>query len=269
MEGLYSVFLWRGHFAVDVYIPCKSDKKSDSEGEIAKWKIFNCFKKTTIYLPLSSMILFVGGVTLVESPTLIIPYFFGTIGCIMLALMTYRNTNPYPWSKTKTFDDFLSILIHGKQLSVQKNDNIEPNQNLKEATIFKQVIETRLLENQKEKEEQLKEYNNAQQEQIKFNSEVTKLTDKTKVANREAMLMAPFKSIIYPYQLMLANVVYALRFTSSVFLWENSFASFWITFGCFALFFVCLIIPWSFILTWTCRILVWTLLGPWIKFADM
>merc|ERR1711862_740160 len=86
---------------------------------------------------------------------------------------------------------------------------------------------------------------------------------------KEKLLMAPLKPYIYPFQVMLADFVYALRFTSSVLCWESSYLSFWVTFISFVLFLVCLIIPWAFILTWTMRFLVWTLLGPWMKLADL
>merc|ERR1711862_478103 len=86
---------------------------------------------------------------------------------------------------------------------------------------------------------------------------------------KEKLLMAPLKPYIYPFQVMLADFVYALRFTSSVLCWESSYLSFWVTFISFVLFLVCLIIPWAFILTWTMRFLVWTLLGPWMELADL
>jgi len=264
MEGFYAVFLWRGHYGLDVYLPCKSDSNSED----AKWK-FDCFKKNKIYLPLYSMVLFVGGVTLVESPTLCIPYFFGTIACIMLALQSLRNNNPSPWVATKTFDDYLSVLLYGKQLSIQKKVDIKPNENKEEAALYRKELEDRLLKEAEEREEQFLEYTKAQEEQTKFVAEVTSLERKSIIHSKEAVLLAPFKAIIYPYQMMLVNIVYALRYTSSIFSWENSYISFWITLISFVLFLVCLVIPWAFILTWSMRIIVWTLLGPWMKFADI
>ena len=263
MNGFYTVLLWRGHFGLDMYLPCGKDTDE-------KWK-FSCLRKNTIYLPLYSIVLFISGVTLVEKPTLIIPYFFLFIVCTMLGIMSFKNANPSPWVQTKTFDDFLSILLFGKQLSVQKNDSITPDQNKEEARLYRKELEDRLMKHQKEKQEQILEYTKAQDEQTKFTTEVWKLKEKSKIAlraDREAILMAPFKPIIYPYQLMLANTVYMLRFASSILVWENSFASFWITFISSILFLVCLVIPWSFILTWLTRIIVWTILGPWMKIAD-
>jgi len=215
------------------------------------------------------MVLFVGGVTLVESPTLCIPYFFGTIACVMLALQSFRNNNPSPWVATKTFDDYLSVLLYGKQLSIQKKVDIKPNENKEEAALYRKELEDRLLKEAEEREEQFLEYTKVQEEQTKFNAEVSSLERKSIIDSKEAVLLAPFKAIIYPYQMMLVNIVYALRFTSSIFSWENSYTSFWITLISFVLFLVCLVIPWAFILTWLMRIIVWALLGPWMKFADI
>merc|ERR1711862_898329 len=147
---------------------------------------------------------------------------------------------------------------------------IEPNEHKEEAIMYWKDLEDQLLKHKKEKEEQALEATKAQEEQNKFNSEVEEVKTGLNIANanKENIIMAPLKPLLYPIQLLLGKVVYTLRFTSSVFLWQSSYVSFWVTFTSLVLFLVFLIIPWAFIITWVMRILVWTLLGPWMKLVD-
>merc|ERR1712083_629378 len=98
--------------------------------------------------------------------------------------------------------------------------------------------------------------------------EKTKLDSQLSFKSRTNPLLVPFKPILYPIQLQLESVVQLLRLLKGVFLWDNSYASFWVTACSFILFIVTWIIPWRFIIRWTSRILVWTFLGPWMKFVD-
>lgn len=63
LKALPFVILWRGHFRIPIVAIRMSREK----------KFY--LKRTTIYFPLHSVISFISGITLVERPFLIIPYF--------------------------------------------------------------------------------------------------------------------------------------------------------------------------------------------------
>merc|ERR1712174_111062 len=75
----------------------------------------------------------------------------------------------------------------------------------------------------------------------------------------------PMKPILYPVQKNLGIVCDVLRVMKNLIIWEECYYSFWLTMGSFVVGVACLFVPWRFLAIWSCRIFVWTLLGPWMK----
>ena len=81
--------------------------------------------------------------------------------------------------------------------------------------------------------------------------------------------LAPFKDLLLPLQQVLHGLCIALRVGCSVVVWRDSYVAFWIVTASFAASFCLLWIPWAFLLSWSFKILVWVLLGPWMKLLDI
>lgn len=60
-----------------------------------------------------------------------------------------------------------------------------------------------------------------------------------------------------------------LRHARFIIFWQESYFAFWIASACFLLAFMFMFVPWFFLIRWTCRIIVWTVFGPWMKLVDV
>uniref|UniRef100_A0A6T7HEA3 C2 domain-containing protein n=1 Tax=Attheya septentrionalis TaxID=420275 RepID=A0A6T7HEA3_9STRA len=66
----------------------------------------------------------------------------------------------------------------------------------------------------------------------------------------------------------LSNSLVKLRSASNIMSWQDSYASFWIANCALLLVLPLAFIPWSLVIRWGARIMVWTLLGPWMILLD-
>ena len=80
--------------------------------------------------------------------------------------------------------------------------------------------------------------------------------------------MNPLKPILHPVQKILHDVLVAIRVAKSIVVWEENYYPFWIATGSFLASLLIFFIPWGWILRWTVRVVVWVVLGPWMKVVD-
>ena len=83
------------------------------------------------------------------------------------------------------------------------------------------------------------------------------------------IILAPFKDILMPVQILLYKTCITLRVASSIIMWNDSVISFWLVTIALALSLIVFYIPWTFLLRWTFKILVYVFLGPWMKLVDI
>jgi len=259
-ESAPSVLLWKNHFDVSIPVPCKCADSSKDKTFFRKY-----FKTIQVNIPLHSMIAFIAGITLIEDVGLIVPYFFGSIAWLLLAVLEYRNDNPSPWSKCKTFEHFLSILLFGEEVHFIPT-NIKPHENEKESIAYLAELEKRRLEVEEETKKANEEYIKLQEEANKNSAQLEKF--QVDIATKTSSFV-PFKSYLYPIQMQLESLCWFLRCLRSVVLWEECYYSFWITLTSTVLAIVSYFIPWNWIFLWTSRIVVWLVLGPWMKLVDI
>ena len=212
-----SVLLWKNHFDISIPVLCKcSDSSKD---KTFFWKYF---KTTQVNIPLHSMIVFIAGITLIEDVELIVPYFFGIIAWLILAVLEYRNDNPSPWSKCKTFEYFLGILLFGEKVHFILT-NIKPHENKKESIAYLAELQKRRLEVEKETKKANEEYIKLQEEVNKNNAQLEKF--QVDIATKTSSFV-PFKSYLYPIQMQLESLCWLLSCLRSVVLWEECYYSF-------------------------------------------
>jgi len=81
--------------------------------------------------------------------------------------------------------------------------------------------------------------------------------------------LRPLKPILYPYQKMMQGYIQTGRMAKNIVLWYESYYAFWLTTIAFVLSAVAFFVPWSFVLTWSFRVIVIVGLGPWMKIVDI
>ena len=80
--------------------------------------------------------------------------------------------------------------------------------------------------------------------------------------------MNPLKPILHPLQKVLDFILVKVRIIRSIIMWEENYYPFWIITVSFWTSLLVFFIPWGWIFRWTIRVVVWTILGPWMKIVD-
>jgi hypothetical protein len=147
-------------------------------------------------------------------------------------------------------------------------DSIKQQQNRKEAEEFLEYWKNRIKLTE---EAASKAYAESVKEQEEYERAMEGLGgDETDITTKGSGLsIDPLKIVLHPLQLQLAVAVKYVRYVKYIFSWQECYLSFWIAIGCFLLSIICSFIPWFFLIRWSCRILVWTVFGPWMKLVDV
>jgi hypothetical protein len=241
-DAAISLLFWRGQFDVRIY------------SEIYK-------------LPVHSITAFLTFIILVERPTYIPSFFFASISWVMIAIMFHRRHHPNPWRKCKSFFElFLTLALGNSQTGPHI---IQANQNKDEAVAFEEQIRKRIVEAERLS---LKAAKDAEEEQAQAERDLKEIgeTDNDISTKKvRGISIDPFRRIMEPIQGYLQLACRIIRYIRNILLWEECYLAFWITSGCFILSIACLFVPWSFLILWTSRIIVWTIFGPWMRLVDL
>jgi len=271
-DALINLLLWRGNHRVDVRIPVKpSEQNADGADalndmtmkERLSYLVERYTKKTTILLPIHSMTLFFSAVTLVEKPSLLPSYIFGSIAWLLIAVMGFRHNNPDPWDQPKTFRDIVEILLVGEPL--EPPPTITKNQNKKEASAYRKKWADKIKELEKNSVEEKRRAVREAREEAEIDSAEVDLGTESK----GGLNLNPLKPFLLPVQKNLGKLLECVRFMKNVMLWEECYFAFWITCACIILGVFSLFIPWTFIVIWSTRLAVWAGCGPWMKLVDI
>ena len=242
-DALISLLLWRGHF------PCT-------------------IAGHTIKLPLHSINGFISLTILVEHPRLAPSFFFASIGWLLLAVMGWRRRSPDPWSRCKPYRHFAETMASGHSLSPAVS--IEAFENAEEAAKFQEAMQKRIIDAEEAAKIAYEQQQKEQEEEMREMEGIGGDTDiSTKQGSGIVSSIDVFRPFLYPIQQYLGITVGYVRIIRNVFIWEESYISFWMTTGCFILGVVFFFLPWLFLLQWTARIIVWVVFGPWMKLVDV
>jgi hypothetical protein len=212
----------------------------------------------SVLLPVHSFIFFCSALTLVEKPYLIVPFTFLGIAWIMLATLTLRRQHPSPWHSCPSFWHYLTLLRTGE--SPRPITSIKESEGSEAAQAYDQAWSQRLEEDRKvaEKKAEL---------QLHLDS-IGDENISTKV-DWGAIIPLDLLNRLQRYQGIIGRVCKFFRLIKIIVTWEESVVSFWMTAGFLLAGIVSLLLPWTFLLTWTGRLIVWGLFGPHMKVVDL
>ena len=196
-----------------------------------------------IHIPLRSIILFLGGILLVERPTYFPALFTALIGWIMLILLGMQRNNDSPWSKPRSYWDYLLITLYGKSSPITI-EAIKSEDNLKND------------EDDKEEQSELTKLLNRFSANAMYNAALSSLArEEWEIKNQPTKTgLNLFSRILYPVQAILVAVVQPLRMCAKVASWEKYEISFFITTFSFLISFIFIFVPWGFLFHWIFRV---------------
>jgi hypothetical protein len=218
-----------------------------------------------IKIPVHSMIAFYAATTFVESPTLWFSYFWFGNAWLLLAIQSWRNTTPHAWNRITPFGRILMMMLLDKAASPEV---IPANFQEKEAKDFEEHMEERI---KKAEEDALRRYEENNKMWAEHQAETAELDQvgETDISTKKLSLPSPFKGTFYPIQQLLNTICFYLRIVRNIYLWDEPYYAALLTAGSIVIGIVFYILPWSFLLRWTGRIIAWTVFGPHMKLVDV
>lgn len=266
-DAVISLIFWRGHFPLSFRIPGRAAVKADEEEKAGFLHSYT--NRFTVFLPLHSFNAFVIAVLLAERPSLAPSFFFLGIGWLLLAVMGYRRRSPNPWSRCKSFGEFVQTLVFGECMtyppSIAKNENEEQVKAFEEK--WERRIEAAEAAAARKNEERMQELKEHEELMAEIGGTGIETDLSTKMDGGTSF--DPLKPILFPIQQYLGKTCDAVRFCRNVICWEEPYYSFWLAAASLALGFIFFFVPWAFLFQWLSRLVAWSCFGPWMKLVDI
>mmetsp|Transcript_435 Transcript_435/g.674 ORF Transcript_435/g.674 Transcript_435/m.674 type:complete len:828 (-) Transcript_435:139-2622(-) len=213
-----------------------------------------------IWCPMHSVFVFTAAVLAIEFPLMIPTIVFYSVAWILLAIGYNSSIHPDPWQRCKSVGELNMVRLTGR--SIHGPIHIEPNVGVEEAVALKKL--------DKVKAARVKSF---LLDLMKVGLKVRKIYKKADVANiaittEESTSWSILGNSLYYVHLMLYSMVTIL----------NTFRNFanWKGYGAYSLSMqfvfmgtIFLVFPMQYVLLWTARVVVWVLLGPWMKVIDI
>ena len=259
------MLLWRGHSPVNIRIPRFSWRSGISP-------LDRISRPVTLLLPVRSMFAFAWGVAISRNFELIPSFVVWALGWFMVVSATVGRDHPNPWNRPRTFGELLHVLVFGRtprRPPIVSNQNQAEIQNYQEEEQRKKEVYERILDNLRKEEERLLGTDVFDDADVAGGDLDLDIAAKAAAALAQMTLLSPFSSTLLPLQMRLHEVCVNFRKAKSVFLWRDSYISFWIVIACGAGSLILAFVPWAFILKWTFTVSVWVFLGPWMKLVDI
>jgi hypothetical protein len=166
--------------------------------------------------------------------------------------------------------ELLGILLFNKSFTRVK---VDANENIEEIIKYDEYLEEReemrkeALENMRvERENNEKKLQEEGEEQDHQDFDRKNTTIRGELTQ---LTLAPFKSFLLPAQMTLYKACVVLRIASSIIMWNDSVAAFWIVTAALLSSLLVAWVPWAFLFRWAFKVFVWTVLGPWMKLVDI
>jgi hypothetical protein len=233
LDVMMGIFLWRGRLQVS--------------------------KNRSIWFPLHSMVLLFTVALAFERPLLIPPIFFYGIAWIMLSINYNASRHPNPWKRVKSSERNTMVVLLGR--SLHPPIEIEPNQGVEEDIKLSKLD---LLKAER--------ISTLVQELMRFSLEIYGIYSKTsetsvKIATEEANWSLLAGRLLYIHMLLKYLCQY-IRMFRGIINWNGYYAHS-LTMNCIIIATVWTILPVSGVMSWGFRLLIWTMLGPWMKLLDV
>jgi hypothetical protein len=212
---------------------------------------------------------FAWGMILARDFDMIFSFFFFWVAWVLLATSEFRRNNPNPWKRPRSYWELLGVLLFNKSCCRVK---VEPNENIEEIINYDDFVSER-ERTRKEALESMRAERENNEKRLQEEEEELDHQDFDRASHVKGgitqLTLAPFKSFLLPAQIALYKICVLLRVTSSIVVWNDSVAAFWVVTTAFLSSFVVAWIPWAFILRWAFKIFVYIALGPWMKLVDI
>lgn len=257
------MLLWRGHYPIHFRVPCPRRTSREQVGCLDRWT-----RVVTIKLPIHSMISFGWGIVLARDFEKFPSFLVFAVAWFLLATMEHARNRPLAYVRPKSYWELLGVLLFNLSpgpITVKRNENLDAINEYNESRAALK----------KAREEVVK---TIQMEQKKYeaylNMEVSKLEEEVDIMTQargglSSLTLAPFKGVLLPLQRALHGICIMLRITKSIVVWRESLISFWIVTLCLLGSLLLLWIPWTFLISWSFKVVVWVFLGPWMKLVDI
>lgn len=275
-EKAYAVLHYMTHGAVDMEKVNLDSVKLYANELVAYWKNYCYFldvmigiflwrgrlkvsKNRSIWFPLHSTALFFTVALAFERPQLIPPIFFYGITWIMLSINYHASRHPNPWKRVKSSEGNTMIVLLGR--SLHPPIEIEPSQGVEEGNKLDKLD---LLKAER--------ISTLVQEFMGFSLEVYGIYSKTsetsvKIATEEANWSLLAGRLLYVHMLLKIVCQY-IRMFRGIINWNGYYAHS-LTMNCIILGTVWVIFSVGRITSWVFRLIIWTMLGPWMKLMDI
>jgi len=248
-SAILTVFLWRGTYPI------------------------NCCCRV-IRLPLHSIVAFTWGVLITHDYNLLPSFSFFAVGWFFLSTMEYRRQHPSPWHRCVSYGELLGSFLLGSFFGCLSpygtGQTIEANENLTAIQEHDAAIEEHKKQKKEEEIQMAARSIEEDHEHVVDESATMETNVPVESANSNSFMawLNPFKPIFHPVQKLLYRLLVHLRIIRSIIMWEESYYPFWMVTWSFLLSISLLFVRWGVILRWTFRVLVWAVLGPWMKLVD-
>lgn len=277
-DALIALFMWRGTYPINITcfnktcsfkIPLHS-MIGKTNGDQIVWLIFPDSKDVlNAFVCTFVSVAFAWGIILARDFEKIFSFLCFWVGWVLLAVLEFRRSNPNPWKRPRSYLELLGILFFNLsfvRVSVAPNENIDNILKYDEKLAEREQMRKEALENmriEKEINEKRLQEEGEEMDQKDF--------DRTaKVGGGIAQLtLAPFKSVLLPAQLALYKICVLLRVATSIIMWDDTVAAFWVVTAAFICSLLVAWIPWAFLFRWAFKIFVYVVLGPWMKLIDI
>ncbi len=247
IEEYLSVFNQVGRAAVTVFL----------------WRGHVNFPGTAIKLPLHSLIAYIVASSLIEDWNRLPGVFFFNIAWFLLATNEHRYRHPSPWHQPMSFIGMWNALVFGDMVRpaiISEHENESAVRRYKQDLLKRQEDEREASERAQARAEEIANLTSGEGRE---NSDEMMETKLGKVS------INPLAPLLLRVQDILGLVCKSLRIIRSIVMWDECYIAFALANVCLALSLIVLFIPWNVILRWLFRLLVHSLMGPWMKLVDV
>lgn len=225
------------------------------------------WRNSRVQIPIHSAVFFIMGITLVENFDLLPSYFLFSIAWLLLTTNEFRQKHPSPWHESLSYLQ-LWYAVLANQVPPVVIDSHENEGAIRSYEAEQKRRQEREVARAKEIRERAERIDALFSDERNSAAEAFSDDNATKLGAYRTGLN-PLAKALLPIQQTLGDVCKTLRIISSIVLWDESIYAFLIVTGCLVMGLIFLWFPWSFVLRWVVRILIWTFLGPWMKLVDM
>ena len=233
-----------------------------------------------IQVPVHSIIAFIWGVLVTNDFNRFPSFVVFSIAWFFLVCMEQNRQHPSPWHHCESYWDLLHALLvelsglslgkYSKSIVARPKETIAPNENIDQIRPYleaiqrkKEVEEQMKLRKAVELEEEVQRHQAEMQDISASNVETVRQQTIKRFLNTN-----PLVPILHPIQNILYIVVKHLRVIKSIVTWDENYYPFWIVTCCLVISMIIFWIPWGSIIRCMVRILVWIVLGPWMRILD-